>query len=392
MAFDIDGSVSQTVARLLFEKTLYAHVCIRCRKIYVRGEKTRVKTAAVSITDQVNLIINADWWEKLNNEQRKGVIEHEILHLVYYHLQRMRNFSNRDKYNIATDLVVWQYVSKDRIPEIDHMCVLSNPKIRDKQGNQLPENKDADWYYYNMHQDTCSGGGIVLVDSHDGWGTTDNIPEDIKDAILKEVLRQAFEACNKSYGNVPAEAIRSLENIFAPKVKKLPYNQVIRKFISRSITGDIKYSKRRESKRYHTHPGIKIGNKLKLLIGFDTSGSVDDYMLRDFINQVQFLSKMGIEIWITECDTKTYRLYKFRRDIKVVMGGGGTDMEPIIETGENGTFDGVIVFTDGEIPPIVRNAPKFPVLWVIASRTPDAGIPVKWGEKINMPILERYGD
>jgi hypothetical protein len=37
-------------------------------------------------------------------------------------------------------------------------------------------------------------------------------------------------------------------------------------------------------------------------------------------------------------------------------------MEPIIEIGENGAFDGVIVFTDGEIPPIERKAPKFPVL------------------------------
>jgi predicted metal-dependent peptidase len=64
-------------------------------------------------------------------------------------------------------------------------------------------------------------------------------------------------------------------------------------------------------------------------------------------------------------------------------------MEPIIETGEKGVYDGIIVFTDGEFGQIERNAPRMPVLWVVANRDVDHKIPVNWGEIVHMPILEK---
>jgi predicted metal-dependent peptidase len=400
---------------MLFEKPLYAHLLARCVKHYSK----EIPTAAVAIGSQIHLLINPEWWGKLSADSRKGVLEHEVLHLVFFHPTRMGMHSDHQKSNIAADLIVNQLIDEKRLPEPDKIATLKT--VKDKNRNPMPEDKDLDWYYSHLPDPIKIT--VTIMDSHDQWGKSqeqregegegeggkgtpngggsggiqavisgsgaDKISNEMKESIIKEALKQAREACSQSYGNTPGEVLRWLDEILAKREKKLPYQQLIRRFVTKTMQGDIKYTKKRVSKRYHSRPGIKVGDRLRLLVGFDTSGSVSDYMIKDFVDQIYFLSKLGVDIWCTECDTQTYRKpYKFKRDIKAVFGGGGTELTPIIDALEQYKFDGLMIFTDGEIPEVTRPAPRPPVLWVIAPHGTRDDIPCKFGHRVYMPKRE----
>jgi len=65
----------------------------------------------------VELLINPTFWgEKLTNDEYKyGGIKHEILHILFKHLLKWDNFSNKQIFNLAADLVVNQYIDKKQL-------------------------------------------------------------------------------------------------------------------------------------------------------------------------------------------------------------------------------------------------------------------------------------
>ena len=53
----------------------------------------KISTAGVCL-DGINykLVINKEWWDKLDPNIRYGVIKHELLHLVFYHVLDYKDF------------------------------------------------------------------------------------------------------------------------------------------------------------------------------------------------------------------------------------------------------------------------------------------------------------
>lgn len=83
-----------------------------------KKESTKLPTAWVTL-DGINyeLGINPDFWKDLNDNERKGILMHETLHLCFMHVDKdspIRKLAkDPEMYNIACDLEVQSYVPRE---------------------------------------------------------------------------------------------------------------------------------------------------------------------------------------------------------------------------------------------------------------------------------------
>ena len=109
--------VSKTTIQLLLNEPFYGHFFTGI----LREVSDRVPTAAVGMvhSQMVKLYINEDFWtQKLTTKDfRYGVLKHEILHIVLKHILMVKDFSNRQLFNIAADIVVNQYIERKQLIE-----------------------------------------------------------------------------------------------------------------------------------------------------------------------------------------------------------------------------------------------------------------------------------
>ncbi len=109
--------VSKTTIKLLLDEPFYGHFFTGILKEVTKG----VETMAVGLasTQMVKLYVNPDFWNDVldNDDFKYGVLKHEILHVVLKHIISVKRFSNKAIFGIAADLVVNQYVAKNKLPE-----------------------------------------------------------------------------------------------------------------------------------------------------------------------------------------------------------------------------------------------------------------------------------
>ena len=353
------------------------------------------------------LMINEKFWTDLSEDHKLGLLKHELLHIAFQHLTTFTMFSDKKMANIAMDMEINQYIDGHWLPE-------GGIDINDYEDLNLDRRAGSRYYYDKLKQaqqnkkDTGScgddnmdklldgmeqGQGQVIIGPGGGRdGNTEvNIPdhkweefEDMPDAEkkliekqLQRVLSEAKEQTIKKRGYVPGE-ISGLIKLDAVIPPKFNWKRYIKRFTGISTKIFTRKLRRKENKRYSDNPGLKIKMRQNMLVGIDTSGSVCDNELKEFINEIHHLYKAGVEITIVQCDTQIQSIKKYDGNFELeVSGRGGTYFEPVLEYyGENRQFTSLIYFTDGEAWTDMK--PKKPILWVLSERSEfNEGLPGK---------------
>jgi predicted metal-dependent peptidase len=107
-----------------------------------------------------------------------------------------------------------------------------------------------------------------------------------------------------------------------------------------------------------------------MLLAIDTSGSVSNDELMEFMNEIHHIYKAGVDITIVQCDTQINSIEKYDGKWELAVSGrGGTYFDPVLEyfNENNKTFTSLVYFTDGECSASVK--PKGKVLWVLSERS-----------------------
>jgi len=137
----------------------------------------------------------------------------------------------------------------------------------------------------------------------------------------------------------------------------------------------------RPNRRYEwTSPGSKRNYTSRLLVAFDTSGSVSDSQLEYFVTELNGMID-HVEVDFIQFDTKLYGEPKpfSKKAAKVdIVGRGGTCFEPVIQLADEHKYDGLVVFTDGYAP--FPSKPKTRMLWAVCEQ--DAGVQFPYGKKV----------
>lgn len=423
----------------------YGHILQSCARDFT----DKIPTAAVSVTDKINLYINPVFWvyELDNVTLRKEVLRHEILHLVFHHCYRGKDFGNRELANIAADLVVNSYVDKKAFGEFAKAFMFA-------ERFKLPPEESMKFYYENFplkdnpicetpsacdkefsgkgksggsgSKDSSEGdsgdgsgeghshehavgedgkckvcGGYRPYNSHEVWDESEGekISESLKKSLLDDAVARAADACAKSAGNLPGFIQRAIEA--AKKKAEIPWNHILRQFVARASGTRIKKTKKRFSKRFDVRPGSKIEQLRSLLVSVDVSGSISDEEYVLFMGEIFNILKTDgtgsvfqIE-WDAAITSKDKRgrpgAFELKSNHKVVRtGSGGTNPNQALEwaNANKGTVAAQIIFTDGYLFDRIV-PPKVPTIWVLTSNGSDEHL--KGQRVIKLPDLSKKG-
>jgi predicted metal-dependent peptidase len=374
-------TLARAVKELMYTEPFYGLLILSLNKKW----DERVKTACVGVSGiNFDLSISPTFWEGLSAVQRKGILKHELMHMALFHLTDYRHLTDHRIANIAMDIEINQYIDPTWLPE-GHMNLGTFPELK------LLPNQGTKYYYDKLKEAKSEAldkiieaikngetecelpdGSTVLLSNHD-WEEIDKLDEGTERVIkdqLGGILKRTAEAVEKARGTVPGEMVDVIKALNEVPEPKFDWKGYIRRFAGKSIKVFTKKSRRKLSKRYEDNPGLKIKQKKHILVAIDTSGSVNNAELKEFLQEIHHLQKTGNEVTVIQCDTAISHVgtYKPGEDFKI-HGRGGTSFQPVIDYFNEhfNKLSCLIYFTDGEAPSPV-NA-KGNILWVLSNRS-----------------------
>jgi len=316
------------------------------------------------------------------------VILHELLHIKLNHYLRREN---RDKeiWNIATDVEIHSIIRKidESLYEIANKKGVTfenvNEKLRNESSSErICEEDSAEEIYDKIVKELKPKKLIIKIidenqikdeaitgDESEGKSTESEVINPYNTESLESQLKKA--------------GLRSGNSLLG-KIKKalLKEKPDIAKYIIKQIKNNEGNSKRTYSKINPTAASnmcilpSRIGNnkEAKVLLGIDTSASINDKELGLVYSFSEELIKSINKIDIVTCDTEINNVEKiksksdlkrlFERNIK---GGGGTNMNPLVEYADKKKYDYFILVTDGylfeDLKPQKNGTKRFVVLY-----------------------------
>jgi len=201
----------------------------------------------------------------------------------------------------------------------------------------------------------------------------------------EELLSEAYTYA-KMQGKEPAGFDRLVTEVLKPKVD---WKAVLRRYLTQMIPCDYTFLKpSRKSPPKIILPGITKAEQVEAFVAVDTSGSISDEELAQFLSEIKWVARNypSINLTLVSCDAEIqtedqiksrYELEKFKP-----KGGGGTDFRPVFELAMKKRVKLVIYFTDGYGTFPEKKQP-FPVIWAVTEQgAPESHFP--FGKVIKM--------
>lgn len=345
-----------------------------------------VPTARVSWSkkDKKFLVeIGEEFSEKLDSKNSAGVLEHELLHVLFEHLFD-ETMPDKRLANIAMDSIINDSID---IFKNDKADALLDGRVRLKEINKtfdISKNTSLDVYKYleknasKMPKLSFSGsqgesgegentgsGTPQNIDSHDGFANNNDSADESKNSSLADQLdkdmakaalkNQIEKNLDKFMGTGNAEIDRVVT-----EMTKIEYNfkTLFSNAVKKTLRGETKKTWKKISRRLpEVIKGKAKTNIPKVMLVVDTSGSMDDETLSKIQWQVHFLSQ-HYDFTVIWGDTKLEGLQKIKKGQKSNIkfsGGGGTDLNFYYDIHLKENFDLIIFDTDGYIPPMPEN-------------------------------------
>jgi predicted metal-dependent peptidase len=366
------GPTDAKVDREVREKLITARVGLLLRASFFGNLATRLKLVnadewcGTAATDGRHFYYNSRFIQMLRPKEIEFLFGHEVLHCVYDHFGRR---GNRDPqlFNIANDFAVNADLIKHRVGE----KITTVPCLHDSKYDGMSSEEIYDILYEKADKISLSDLLDKMIDEHlDGEGDADGEGQDgegkgrpklsdadrqaIKDEIKEAMLAAA--ATTDGAGNIPAGVLRLIKDLTEPQMN---WRELLRMNLESTIKSD--YTWMRPSRRgWHMEavmPGRKNDEMIDIAIAIDTSGSIGEKMLKDFLGEIQGImdSFPAYKIHVVSFDTDTYNPVQYDSDnLDSIVdyepaGGGGTDFDAIYRYLKDEDIQPrrLVVFTDG---------------------------------------------
>lgn len=375
--------VTQASIQLILHEPFYGHV--------LTGLVKELNPTILSLSLGANanktpkFVINPTYWQEdlSTSAQRLGALKHEVLHLVFGHLLREKEFVHLRIFHLAADLVVNQYLSDEQLGPTALTLNLF-PELN------LPPFRSVDAYYEELASawnktvrrgqiispilSNLMGAGTGPLAGHDLWqneiGTLSAAEKKVLATGLQQIVQNAIQRVGiKGQSSLPSALQTQLNQLVIKHESALDWRRFLRLFVGAGQRTFLHNTLRKPSRRYGTNPGLRIRNKHKLLIALDTSASIADAEIQAFFQEIQQIWHLGTEIFILECDTQINNAYIYRGTTPAVVAGrGGTHFDAAINyANQKSDADAVVYFTDG-IGPAPSLSCRKPLLWMISKR------------------------
>lgn len=302
-----------TIARsqLILGHPFFGMLALRLRLV----ERPSIPTLAV---DGKHVFYNPEFVLGLSDSLCRSALAHEVMHCVLDHIGR-RSTRNPKKWNYAGDYALNQ-VLKDSGFEIGEGWLL-HPQYQGMSADQI----------YGMLPDDLDGGDQSPLDDIMG-GTPGEIETDATDWKIAAV--QAATTA-KSQGKLPGALQRFMDEVTKPQVD---WRDQLRRFITQISKDD--YSWARPNRRYLSAgfylPSLYSESMGDIVVGIDTSGSIDDKTLQTFGSEIRALTAAvrPAKVHVIYCDAEVNHIDTFDPNDEMKFtahGGGGTAFKPVFD-------------------------------------------------------------
>ena len=325
-----------------------------------------IETAA---TDGTTLLLNEEWMCKQTEEHFSGVLLHEVLHMALDHVERTNDLDDMMTANIAADIVV-NGIIKDNAISLPKEAIydddLKHLSVREIYSILKQKQKEDE----NYLQDKYGDGEVneCLQKSSEQKGTSQREANSEK---WKNIINKAKTISKMKQAGLKGSGLaRVFKELLEPTIN---WKDALYKYITQSRADFEGYDRR------FVHDGMYIddvgGNKVHVAAFVDTSGSVDEELLQNFLSELFFAinSTRGTTGYLYYFDTELYPQGNIE-DLDGVpkpVGLGGTSFVPIMKelnkiSSENSHTSTVgIIYTDG-FAPMTWEEPETPLLWCIS--------------------------
>jgi predicted metal-dependent peptidase len=375
------------------EKIITARIALLLKAPFFGNLATRMKLinaddwCSTAATDGRNFYYCTDFIMKLPPKQVEFLVGHEVLHVVYDHMGRRVDRDPKIS-NIAADYCVNSDLIDQKVGErINVVPMLYEPKYRGVAYEDV-----YDDLMKNVKQVTLDQLAGMLLDEHlDGEGDGDEkegngrpkLTQAERDAIKDEIREAVLNAAQAAgAGNLPAGVRRMIKDLTEPVID---WRSLLEQQIQSTVKSDFTWMKpsRRGWHMDAVMPGMKPGTQIDVFIGMDTSGSISERDIKDFLSEIKGIMESYDEykIHVVTWDTEVYNHQTFTsdnlEDIESYepQGGGGTDPHCVWQFLKDNDIEPkkLIMFTDycffGWNPEEVE--PYADTVWIIKGN-PDA--------------------
>ncbi len=335
------------------ESPFYLYILIGMKRI--KMDSVRTISLGFSRNGDILLFYNP----KMENKDMrfiKALLKHEVMHLINLHFL-IKPKDRRDKkiWDLAMDASINQYIE-----ELDAFGVSLNQLIEEGHGvdneyifavppPQYP-GETAEFYHdwiLKRFEELGRYDIEALPSSPDDHNSSSDVNFDMILEITKSKVGKAFNM----YGNsLPSGVQRIVERVLSKPA--LNWKVLVRRFMGVSMKGERYSTPLRPNRRYEDQPGWRHEYRSRLAVVIDTSGSIIESEINDFLSEIEALVKLTEgEVYLVQVDSNVTVVARYRkgdwRDLEIV-GGGETDLQPAVSyVEENLKTEGVIVFTDG---------------------------------------------
>jgi|TARA_R110000772_G_scaffold242621_2_gene355250 predicted metal-dependent peptidase len=325
--------------------------------------------------------------KSLGDKETAYIVMHENHHKGLRHLSTWQNLWKKDQLlaNQACD-----YVSNLMIKKADpkeNICRMPT----DNAGNPIGL---FDWAYDNMHsknvfdtlykeqqknggkQNGSQQGSGKVLDDHDWEGASKLSAEQEKELSreIETAIRQGAMAHEKKWGKGSGSTSLELSEILNPK---LDWKQLLLSFVTENCDGGDDSSWQKPNRRFlgqDIYMPSNISERVNsVVVGIDTSGSIDPTQLQRLISEAMGMAKLAnpnrIDLMYWDSEVEGHEVHENGYiDVQSTepVGGGGTDptcVQAYVKD-KRMTPDCIVMLTDGYLGDWGTEWDA-PILWVI---------------------------
>ena len=345
--------ITQSRVRLLLNKPFFGQLATRLR---LEDASERIPTAA---TDGRRFLFNREFVDALTDGELDFLVGHEVLHCVFDHMEARGDRQPR-LYNAAADFNINMTLVEQSVGDPIGEDKLGGGKIcldwKYKGWNSyeiyddLLQNQDENAQSMDVHLEMGEAGDS----DEEGEGVKIEMSEEERKALADEIKQATIQAAQAAGDNVPDAIKRMINELVAPK---MDWRDILRTQLESSIKADFTFMRPSKRSGEVIFPGMNRDEELDLFVALDTSGSIGQDMLRDFLSEVQgIMDQYGsYKVRVVMFDTSVYGYDEFTSDDGRTMseyelvGGGGTDFDVVFSYLEQNDIspDQLVMFTDG---------------------------------------------
>ena len=338
------------------------------------GKVTFTEDMPTACTNGRDVMYNPEFLKTLDDRELNFVVLHEALHKVYQHMHLWKKLwkENPMLANMAAD-----YVVNYAIHEADEQgTITKRPQsaLFDLAYKGMTTKQIFDMLKKDNDFVKQQGGH----DTHDWEGAEQLSDEEVKETAkqIDQALRQGEIIRGKMNGNKN----RSINELLEPKVD---WREQLRDFVNATCKNKDKTSWKRPHKRFlgqDIYMPSMIGESIgQVVVGIDTSGSIGDKELSEFLTEVVAIcddvSPSSIELlyWDTEvAGHETYNQGDYKALVQSTKpaGGGGTHVGCVNQYIKDKRIqpEAIIILTDGYVENDFGGNWDYPTLWAITTK------------------------